>query len=106
MANDTSVHSHSNTAAYYQSSFVIAKKELKFRSAHLFVFNQIKVIAKISFSAFFSFLNFETVCSFQIRILQKSQKQLHQNLSSFINQFVFMNEIITSNNTYKSLYKA
>jgi hypothetical protein len=34
------------------------------------------------------------------------QRLLYQNINSFIKQSVFVNELITSNNLYKSLYSA
>lgn len=106
IANDGILDSQSKSADYYQSSFVIDKKELDLKTSRLYVFNQFKSGLRTSFSIPITFLEFKKVCSFQIQVIQKTQILLYQNLISFIKQSVFVNEIITSNNFYKSLYSA
>jgi len=106
IVSDCTIDSQSKTADYYQVSFVVLGKELDFKSSRYFIFNQAKSFAKNSFSILLSYLSFEVVFSFHARILQKLQMRLHQNLTSFIRQSIFINELITSNNFNKSLYTA
>lgn len=106
IASDGTLVSQSKSADYYQSSFVISRRELDSEKSRLYVFNQFASRIKISFLIPINYLGFKQVCSFQIQIIQKLQKLLHQNINSFIRQAVFINEIITSNNLYKSLYSA
>ena len=106
IASDGTLVSQSKSADYYQSSFVISKRELDSKKSRLYVFNQFVSRIKIAFLIPLNYLEFKQVRSFQIQIIQKLQTLLHQNITSFIRQTVFINEIITSNNLYKSLYSA
>jgi hypothetical protein len=106
IASDGTLVSQSKSEDYYQSSFVISRRELDSEKSRLYVFNQFISRIKISFLIPVNFLGFKQVRTFQIQIIQKLQKFLHQNINSFIRQAVFINETITSNNLYKSLYSA
>ncbi|WP_123921649.1 hypothetical protein [Flavobacterium piscis] len=103
IASDGTSVSQSKAADYYQSSFVISG--LEFKKSRLYIFNR-SVFLKIAFSFPVNYLEFKQVRSFQIQIIQKLQKLLHQNINSLIRQAVFISEIITSNNFYKGLYSA
>ena len=103
IASDGTSVSQSKAADYYQSSFVISG--LEFKKSRLYIFNR-SVSLKIAFSFPINYLEFKQVRSFQIQIIQKLQKLLHQNINSLIRQAVFISEIITSNNLYKGLYSA
>lgn len=103
IASDGTSVSQSKAADYYQSSFVISG--LEFKKSRLYIFNR-SVSLKIAFSFPVNYLEFKQVRSFQIQIIQKLQKLLHQNINSLIRQAVFISEIITSNNLYKGLYSA
>ena len=103
IASDGTSVSQSKAADYYQSSFVISG--LEFKKSRLYIFNR-SVSLKIAFSFPVNYLEFKQVRSFQIQIIQKLQKLLHQNINSLIRQAVFISEIITSNNFYKGLYSA
>lgn len=104
IASDGTLVSQSKPADYYQSSFVISRRELDSQKSRLYVFNQFVSRLKIAFSIPVNYLAFKQVRSFQIHIIQKSQNLLHQNINSFIRQAVFVNEITTSSSLYKSLY--
>ena len=104
IASDGTLVSQSKSADYYQSSFVISRRKLDFKKYSLYVFSQSLSRLKIAFSNPVKYLGLKQVRSFQIQIIQKLQKLLHQNINSFIRQAVFINELITSNNLYKSLY--
>jgi hypothetical protein len=106
IASDGALVSQSKSADYYQSSYVTLGRQLDLKSSHLYVFSQFVFRLKITFSIPVHYLEFKEVCNFQIRIIQKSQKLLHQKINSFIRQAVFINEITTSSNLYKSLYSA
>ena len=106
IANDGISVSPSKSAEYYQSSFVILRQELDFRKSRLYVFNQVFYQVKIAFLIPINYLEFKKVCSFQVQVVLKLRTLIHQNINSFIRQAVFVNETITSNNIYKSLYSA
>ncbi|TDO84167.1 hypothetical protein EV143_101612 [Flavobacterium chryseum] len=106
IANDGTLFPQSKSADYYQSSFVIVKRELDFKKSRLYVFNRFVRRLKIAFSIPVNYLDFKKVLDFQMRVIQKLQNILHQNIDSFIRQSCFMNEILNSNNFYKSLYSA
>ena len=104
--SDGTLISQSKSADYYQSSFVVLREELDCKKSRLYVFNKFVSRIKIAFSIPVTYLEFKQLSSFQVEIIQKTQSLLHQNISSFIRQSVFVNELITCNNLYKSLYSA
>lgn len=106
IAGDGALYSQSKSAEYYQSSFVVLRRELNLKSSQLYKFGQAVSSEKTRFSIVLDFLHAENVFTFQIKKLVKLQNLLHQKLTSFINQSVFINEIITSKHFNKSLYNA
>ncbi len=106
IAGDGTLYSQSKSAEYYESSFVVLRRELNLKSSRLYKFGQAVSSEKIGFSIVLNFLKTENVFTFQIKKLLKLQNLLHQKLTSFINQSVFINEIITSKHFDKSLYSA
>jgi len=106
IVSDGTLVSQSKSADYYQSSFVISRREIDFEKSRLYVFNQFVSQVKTAFLIPVNYLEFKLVRTVQIQIIQKLQNLLYQNINSFIRQAVFINETITSNNLYKSLYSA
>ncbi len=106
IATDCAIDSQSKSAEYYQSAFVVSRKEIELKTARLYKFGQVVSWNEIRFSIVLNFVKTENVFTFQIKKLLKLQNLLHQKLTSFINQSVFINEIITSKHFYKSLYNA
>lgn len=106
IANDGVLDFQSKSADYYQSSFVITKRELDFKAFRLYKYNSFASRVKRLFSIVLNYLNDEDVLNFQINMVFKFRKVLHQKISSFIKQSVFVNEIITSNNFKTGLYRA
>ncbi|MEG0851266.1 MAG: hypothetical protein RSD71_01165 [Flavobacterium sp.] len=106
IANDGILYSQSRSAEYYQSSFVVLRRELNLKSSRLYKFGQVASWEKTRFSIVLKLLKNENVFTSQIKKLLKLQNLLHQKLTSFINQSVFINEIIISNHFGKSLYNA
>ncbi|TDO98464.1 hypothetical protein [Flavobacterium sp. 245] len=106
IATDCTIDSQSKSVEYYQVSQVAFGKEFEIRNSRLYKFDQVVSFGKTRFSIVLNFLKTEYVFTFQINKLLKLQDLLRQKLTSFINQSVFINEIITSNNLYKSLYSA
>ncbi|WP_123872369.1 hypothetical protein [Flavobacterium oncorhynchi] len=106
IASDGTLYSQSKSAEYYESSFVVLRRELNLKSSHLYKFGQVASYGKTRFLIVLNFLKNENVFTFQIKKLLKLQNLLHQKLMSFINQSVFINEIIISNHFGKSLYNA
>jgi len=104
IAGDGTLYAQSKSAEYYESSFVVLRREVNLKSSRLYKFGQV-TSGKTRFSIVLNFLKVENVFTFQIEKLQKLQDLLHQKLISFINQSVFINEIITSKH-FKSLYSA
>ncbi|HEY4628207.1 MAG TPA: hypothetical protein VIH02_02880 [Flavobacterium sp.] len=106
MVNDGTLDSPSNSADYYQFSNVILRRELNYKGSRLYAFNQINSSEKISFLFQLAYLQFQDIYSLQIPVLLKLQTLLYQKVSSFASQYIFINEMITSRNSYKSLYIA
>ncbi|WDF63197.1 hypothetical protein [Flavobacterium sp. KACC 22763] len=106
IVGDGALYSKSESAEYYESSFVILRRESNLKSSRLYKFGQVVSWNQIRFSIVLSFLKIENVFTFQIKKLLKLQNFLHQKLTSFINQSVFINEIIISIHFSKSLYSA
>ncbi|MBP2284139.1 hypothetical protein H4V97_002457 [Flavobacterium sp. CG_23.5] len=106
MVNDCILDSQSNSADYYQVSYVKIRNE--FRDAHskLYLFNQINSSEKTPFVFQLAYLQFQDIYSLQIRVLLKLQTLLYQKVSSFTIKHLFLNEMITSRNSYKNLYIA
>ncbi|PZX94208.1 hypothetical protein DOS84_06180 [Flavobacterium aquariorum] len=106
MVNDCALYSQSNSVDYYQFSNVILRSESINNGSNLYVFGQVNSPKKTSFSIPFACLEFKDIYSFQIRVLLKTRTLLYQELRSITTQSIFINEMITSRNSYKSLYIA
>ena len=106
IANDGALDSQSNPADYYQFSNVILRKELNYKGSKLCAFHKANPSEKTSFLFHLVYLQFQDSCSLQITVLLKLQTLLYQKVSSFASQYVFINEMITSRNSYKSIYTA
>ena len=105
IANDA-LDSQAKSADYYQSSYVILKRELNFKDSRVYALGPSISRVQISFSIPLLSLGISVICGFQIRLLLKLRKLLYQNINSFIKQSAFVNEHLTSNNLYKNLYSA
>jgi hypothetical protein len=106
MVNDGALDSTSNSIDYYQFSNVTLRRELNYKDSKLYVFHQINSSEKTAFLFQLAFLQFQDIFSLQIPILLKLQTLLYQKVSLFAMQHIFINEMITSRNSYKSLYTA
>ncbi|MDI1307248.1 MAG: hypothetical protein PSX42_20690 [bacterium] len=107
MVNDGALNSQSNSADFYQFSNVIFRRESNYRGSKLYAFNQINSSEKTSSFVFqLAFLQFQDSYSLQIPVLQKLQTLLYQKVRSFAMQHIFINEMITSRDSYNSLYIA
>ncbi len=106
MANDGTLDSQSNSVEYYQFSSVILRRELNYKGSKLYMFNPINSVEKTSFLFQLAYLQFQDSYSLQIPVLLQLQTLLYQKVSSFAMQHIFINEMITSRNSYKSLYTA
>ncbi len=100
IVGDGALDFQSKSADYFQSLPINTSRELNFKNSGLYVFNQVKSQGKTFFSIPLRYAEFSVVFSLQIEIVLKEQKLLYQNLSSFITQSVFINEMITSRNPY------
>ncbi|MCR4032877.1 MULTISPECIES: hypothetical protein [Flavobacterium] len=106
MAGDGVLYSQSSSPEYYQSSFVVSRKEKDLKNLRVYVFNQVKRSGKTLFPILLKYFRLKKVLSSQTQIVFQLHKNLHQNIISFINQSVFINEISISGNFKKSLYIA
>ncbi|MFV8321424.1 hypothetical protein [Flavobacterium sp. LS2R12] len=106
MVNDGTLDFQSNSVEYYQFSSVILRRELNSKGSKLYVFNPINSVEKTSFQFQLAYLQFQDSYSLQIPVLLQLQTLLYQKVSSFAMQHIFINEMITSRNSYKSLYTA
>ena len=106
MVNDGTLNSPSNSADYYQFSNVILRRESNYKDSKLYVFQQVNSAEKTSFLFQLAFHQFQDSYSLLIPVLLKLQTLLYQKVSSFTMQHIFINEMITSRNSHKSLYTA
>ncbi len=106
MANGCTLDFQSKSPDYYQSSLVVLKRESAFRNLNLYAYHRAKSSEKSSYEIVVTFLQLKKVCSIQTQIGLRLCTHLHQNITSFIKQSVFVNEIIISGNFHKSLYTA
>jgi hypothetical protein len=106
MVNDGALDSQSNSADYYQFSNVILKRESNYKGSKSYLFNQTNPSGKTAFLFQLAYLQFQDIFNLQIPVLLKAQTLLYQKVRSFASQYIFVNEMITSRNSYKSLYIA
>ena len=106
MVNDGALDAPSNSADYYQFSNVILRRKLNHKGSKLYVFHQINSAEKTAFLFQLAFLKFLDSYNLQIPVLLKLQTLLYQKVRSFAMQHIFINQMITSRNSYKSLYTA
>jgi len=106
MAGDGVLYSQSSSPEYYQSSFVVSRKEIDLKNLRVYVFNQVKRAGKSLFPILLTSFRIKENLSFQIRVILKTCEKIHYDINSFIAQSVFINEISTSRNFKKSLYTA
>lgn len=106
MAYDCTLDSPSNSADYYQFSNVILRSELNYKRSKLYIFHQINSAENTAFLFQLAYLQFQDCYTLQMPILLKLQTQLYQKVSLFAMQHIFINEMLTSQNPYKSLYNA
>jgi hypothetical protein len=106
MVNDCDLYSQSTSEDYYQFSNVILRGESNSNSFSLYQFDPPNSINTTSSPILFACLEFKGSYSHQIWVLLKTQKLIHQEVSSILSQSIFINEMITSRITYKNLYIA
>ena len=106
MVNDGALDTPSHSADYYQFSNVILRRELNDKRSKLYVFHQINSAEKTAFLFQLAFLKFLDSYNLQIPVLLKLHTMLYQKVSLFAMQHIFINEMITSRNSYTSLYTA
>ena len=106
MVNDGVLDSQSNSAEYYQVSYIKAKNEFSHKHSKLFAFNQTNSSEKIVSPILFAHLKFQDLYNLQTRVLLKLRIALYQNIRAIKAQHVFLSKIITSSNSYSSLYIA
>lgn len=105
IVNDGTLETRSNQVEYYQFSNAIVSSEWKTSRSKLYVYNQ-ATAAKTVISIPLTYLQFAAIYSLRIKVLVKLRARIHQKESSFIMQHLFINEMITSTNSLKSLYIA
>ncbi|MFH6993248.1 hypothetical protein [Flavobacterium sp. FlaQc-48] len=106
IVNDCTVDFQSKSADYYQSSYVILRREFDFSDSRFYIFKQLKSLVKTSFLIPVVYLQSKVIFSFQIQVLVNLQKLLYQDLASFIRGSVFVKQVINSSNFKTSLYIA
>lgn len=106
MVNDGILHSQTNSAEYYQVSYVKSRNEFDNKDSKSYVFHQIHSSKRIAFPILFAHLKHQDIYSIQTRILLKLQDLLYQNISSAKALEVFLSKTIASSNHYSNLYIA
>ena len=105
MVNDGTILSKSNSAEYYQVSYVKTRNEFS-PTAKLYRFHQINSSERIVLPVLFAHQKLKDVFSIQTRILLKLQIAVYQNISATKALHVFLSKTITSSNYYSNLYVA
>lgn len=105
MVNDGTILSHSNSAEYYQVSYVKTRNEFS-PTAKLYRFHQISSAKRIALPLLFAHQKLKDVYSIQTRTLLKLQIAVYQNISATKELHSFLSKIITSSNYYSNLYIA
>ena len=105
MVNDGTILSQSNSAEYYQVSYVKTRNEFG-QNVKLFQFNQINSSKKIGLPILFAHLKLQDVHNIQTRVLIKLRDAVYQNISATKELHTFLTKIITSSNYYSNLYIA
>lgn len=106
VVNDCTLYSQSNSAHYYQFSNVFLRTELNKKSSTLYVYNQADSPEKTCFSIPLSYLKLKDSHTFQDNVVLKNQTAVFRSFCSKMLQNIFVNEMITSTNSYKNLYIA
>jgi hypothetical protein len=106
MANDGTILSKSNSAEYYQVSYVKIRNEFSHESSKLYRFHQINSSEKIGLPILFAHLKLKDVYSIQTRVLLKLRVAVYQNIRATKELHTFLSKIITSSNRYSNLYIA
>lgn len=105
MVNDGTILSQSNSAEYYQVSYIKTRNEFS-QTAKLYRFQQINSSERIASPTLFAYQKIQDVYSIQTRILLKLQIALYKIISAMKAQHTFLSKIITSRNHYSNLYIA
>jgi hypothetical protein len=106
MVNDGTLDSPSNAADYFQFSNLIISRESNHKGSKLYFFNQTNTSEKRAFLIPFNFLQLAASYSLTILVFFKFRTLIYQTISSFTMQRLFINEMITSRNSYTNLYIA
>jgi hypothetical protein len=72
IAGDGTLYSQSKSAEYYESSFVVLRRELNLKSSRLYKFGQIASWNKTRFSIVLNFLKTKNAFTFQIKKTARS----------------------------------
>lgn len=105
MVNDGTILSQSNSAAYYQVSYVKTRNEFS-QTAKSYRFHQINASERIALPLLFAHLKLQNVHSIQTRVLIKLRDTVYQNISTTKELHTFLNKIINSKSYYSNLYIA
>lgn len=106
MAGDGVLYVQSNSPEYYQSSFVVSRREIDLKNLRVYVFNHVKRTGITLFPILLTCFRLKEILTFQIHVILKIYKKIRCDINSFIAKSVFLNEINTSSNFKKSLYTA
>jgi hypothetical protein len=102
--NDCSLDSVSKSDEYYQFSGVTRRRELSFGGYKVFVFNWRNSTKKTLSPVQLAYLKLQDIYGIQVREIFKFRTLLYQEVRSILTQSIFLNEVITSKNPFKSLY--
>jgi len=106
IVNDGILHSQSNSAEYYQVSYVKTGNQFDHKDSKSYIFRQGHSPEKITFSIVSACLEFQDIHNLKTRNLQKLQNLLYQNISATKEQIAFLSKVITSSNHFSNLYIA
>jgi hypothetical protein len=100
MVNDGILDSQSNSAEYYQVSYVKTRNEFSHKDSKTYQFHQKLSSEKIVSPILFRHLKFRDTYTLQTRVLLKLRIVMYQNISIINTQYTFLSKIITSSNHF------
>ncbi|MGQ7946383.1 hypothetical protein [Flavobacterium sp. WC2509] len=106
MVNDSILDSQSNSAEYYQVSYLKTENKFSHKDSKSYQFYQIHLSKKIVSPILFPHLKFQDLYNLQTRVFLKLRIALYQNISAIKAQGTFLIKTITSSNHDSDLYIA
>lgn len=96
--NECSLSSQTNSTKYHQVTYVNTKNLFSNKFSKCYPYGRKNICEKIFLSLFF-YINVTDVYNTQVSTILKLQNKIYEKINSIILQHIFLNKIITTNNT-------